>query len=127
MPYFHCNRCHHEWEGTKDDKMCSWCNDKGYIEDGYVCRAILLALESKPIDIPIDIGTGKGTSILELAKMFGGTFTFNSESDTIGLKSNIAKIEDAKKYISFEAVHTVESYVNAMKSLTWEDIYRLNL
>ena len=96
-----------------------------HVED--VCRAIHLALESKPIDIPIDIGTGKGTSILELAKMFGGTFTFNSESDTIGLKSNIAKIEDARKYISFEAVHSVDSYVNAIKSLTMDEAERLNL
>lgn len=96
-----------------------------HVED--VCRAILLALESKAVDFPIDIGTGRGTSILELAKLFGGTFTFNPNSDTIGLESNIANIEDAKKYISFEAVHTVEDYVHAIKSLTMDDVIKLNL
>jgi len=96
-----------------------------HVED--VCRAIHLALESKPVDIPIDIGTGKGTSILQLAKMFGGIFTFNPESDTIGLSSNIAKTEDARKYISFEAIHSVEKYVNAVKTFTQNDIVKLNL
>jgi len=96
-----------------------------HVED--VCRAIHLALESKPVDFPIDVGTGKGTSILELAKMFGGTFTFNPDSDTIGLSSNIANIEDARKYISFETVHSVESYVTAIKSMTMDDVIKLKL
>jgi UDP-glucose 4-epimerase len=96
-----------------------------HVED--VCRAIHLALESKPVDFPIDVGTGKGTSILELVKLFGGTFTFNPDSDTIGLSSNIANIADARKYISFEAVHNVESYVNAIKSMTMDEVIKLKL
>jgi predicted RNA-binding Zn-ribbon protein involved in translation (DUF1610 family) len=31
MPLWHCNSCHHEWEGGQDDNRCDWCNDKGHI------------------------------------------------------------------------------------------------
>ena len=96
-----------------------------HIED--VCRAIHLALESGIVDIPLDIGTGIGTSMLDLAKMFGGSFTFNTDSDTIGLESNIANIEDAKKYLSFEAVRKVEDYVKSLHSINIDEIIELNL
>ena len=28
MPLFHCNKCHHEWEGSKDMSMCTWCGSE---------------------------------------------------------------------------------------------------
>jgi hypothetical protein len=31
VPLFHCNKCHHEWEGTKDMNMCTWCGTESYI------------------------------------------------------------------------------------------------
>jgi len=31
MPYFHCDTCHHEWEGSKKDTKCDWCGSQGYI------------------------------------------------------------------------------------------------
>jgi hypothetical protein len=31
MPLWHCNSCHHEWEGTEDRNVCDWCHDDGYI------------------------------------------------------------------------------------------------
>jgi len=96
-----------------------------HVED--VCRAIHLALESGVVDIPVDIGTGIGTSVLELAKMFGGSFTFNTESDTIGLESNIADIEDAKRYLSFEAVHRMENYVKTINNFSLDELVELNL
>jgi UDP-glucose 4-epimerase len=96
-----------------------------HVED--VCRAIHLALESGVVDIPVDIGTGIGTSMLELAKMFGGSFTFNTESDTIGLESNIANIEDAKRYLSFESVHKVENYVKTINNFSLDELTELGL
>lgn len=30
MPYLKCNKCHHEWEGTKASK-CDWCGAGGKI------------------------------------------------------------------------------------------------
>jgi nucleoside-diphosphate-sugar epimerase len=96
-----------------------------HIED--VCRAIHLSLESGIVDIPVDIGTGIETTMLDLAQMFGGTFTFNTESDTIGLKSSVAEIEDAKKYLSFEAVHKIEDYVKIISNFSMNEIAELNL
>ena len=26
MPYYHCAKCHHEWEGTEDATICDWCD-----------------------------------------------------------------------------------------------------
>lgn len=31
MSYWHCTKCHHEWEGIKDDEECDWCGNPGYI------------------------------------------------------------------------------------------------
>jgi hypothetical protein len=31
MPLYHCRECHHEWEGAKTQKFCSWCGAEGYI------------------------------------------------------------------------------------------------
>jgi UDP-glucose 4-epimerase len=100
---------------------------RDFIHVDDICRAIHLALESGVVDIPVDIGTGIGTSMLELAKMFGGSFTFNTESDTIGLESNIANIEDAKRYLSFEAVHRVEDYVKTINNFSMDEFVELNL
>jgi UDP-glucose 4-epimerase len=99
--------------------------DFTHVDD--VCRAIHLALESRVIDIPLDIGTGIGTSVLDLARMFGGEFTFNTDSDTIGLESNVANVEDAKKYLSFEAIHSIENYVEFMRQCSESDIAKHNL
>ena len=30
MPLLHCNECHHEWEGKKEEK-CSWCGKDSYV------------------------------------------------------------------------------------------------
>jgi hypothetical protein len=65
--------------------------------------------------------------MLELAKMFGGSFTFNTESDTIGLESNIANIEDAKRYLSFESVHKVENYVKTINNFSLDELTELGL
>jgi UDP-glucose 4-epimerase len=92
-----------------------------------VCRAIHLALESKIIDIPIDIGTGIETSMLELARMFGGDFTFNPSSDTIGVDSNVADVSDAKKYLSFEAIYDLNDYIEFVRNTSIEDIIKYNL
>jgi len=24
MPYYHCSKCHHEWEGSQE-RVCDWC------------------------------------------------------------------------------------------------------
>jgi UDP-glucose 4-epimerase len=63
---------------------------------------------------PIDIGTGKATSILDLAKMFNHKFTYNKESNLVGVSSNIADIEPAKNFIGFEAKRKLEDYMKGV-------------
>ena len=29
MPLYHCNKCHHEFEGK--EAICDWCGAEGYI------------------------------------------------------------------------------------------------
>jgi hypothetical protein len=31
MPLWKCTKCHHEWEGDRDE--CDWCNSDGKIID----------------------------------------------------------------------------------------------
>lgn len=31
MPYWGCTECHHEWEGSKDDSTCDWCDAPGRV------------------------------------------------------------------------------------------------
>lgn len=31
MPLFHCNNCHHEWEGNTTIRVCDWCGAKGKV------------------------------------------------------------------------------------------------
>lgn len=31
MPLFHCDKCHHEWEGAAKDTFCSWCGGGSYV------------------------------------------------------------------------------------------------
>lgn len=84
-----------------------------------VCRAIYLALlTEKIIDIPIDIGTGIGTQVNVVAHLFkqllGAEFTFDFDSDTIGKKSNIAYIRDAKNLLGFSANDRLVKYVSLL-------------
>jgi len=103
---------------------------RDFIHVSDVCYAILLSLKSSIVDIPLDIGTGRGISILELATMFDTPFTFNQNSDTIGLESSVAQTEDAKKYISFEAMYRIEDYIENIKrfkDVSWHEIVKMNL
>ncbi len=84
-----------------------------------VCRAIYLALlTEKVIDVPIDIGTGVGTQVSTLAHYFkqfhGAKFTFDFDSDTIGKKSNVAQIRDAKNLLGFTAEDRLVQYVSSL-------------
>ena len=92
-----------------------------------VCHAIELMIkkfsENPPLLLwageagaPIlDIGTGIGTSVLDLAKKFNLEFTFRKESGIIGLESNIVNPALAKRLLDFEAVRKIEDYVNEIK------------
>ena len=82
-----------------------------------VCKAIMLTLEKKPIDkSPMDIGTGKSTSIIELKEMFHCEHKLVPMRD-VGTQSSIANINEAKKRIGFIAERKLEDYIK-------ENLYR---
>jgi nucleoside-diphosphate-sugar epimerase len=83
-----------------------------------VCNAIMLLLEKKPLDkSPMDIGTGIGTSIMDLAKMFpkkeNHHYKFIDNRNT-GTDSSIADISVAKERIGFKAERKLEDYIRSM-------------
>lgn len=67
---------------------------------------------------PIDIGSGIGTSVLDLAKMIYGNekvFTFDKNSDIIGPESSIVDPEEAYDKLNFVAKLKLADYINAEK------------
>lgn len=86
-----------------------------HIDD--VCDAIYKGLMCKHIiKVPIDIGTGIPISILELAKMFNHRFTFNKESDRIGISRNVADTFLAYKELLFKSEKRIEDYIQRIKN-----------
>ena len=84
---------------------------RDFIHVNDVCEAIYLSIVSESFDMPIDIGSGKGVSILELAKMFNCQFTFRPKSDIIGIMKSVADIKPAEKTIGFISKHNLFEYI----------------
>lgn len=81
-----------------------------------VCRAIFNCLKVNRFDYPhnetIDIGTGKGVTILQLAKMFRNVrIDHNYSSDLIGPRESIADTGPAAKYLNFKAKSKLKKYI----------------
>lgn len=75
---------------------------RDFIHVNEVCRAIELGF-NKNYHIPIDIGTGIGTSIIEIANNLNINYQFNENSDKIGIESNIADTKLAEKILGFKS------------------------
>jgi nucleoside-diphosphate-sugar epimerase len=81
-----------------------------HVED--VCEAIYLCMQRKEKMLrPVDIGTGIGTSIIDLAKMFNHRLTFVPDSDTIGASESIADTKRAEKLFGFKAKHSLLTFI----------------
>lgn len=80
-----------------------------------VCNAIELCIKSDmSYSEPVEIGTGIGTSIVQLAKMFNHKFTFMPESDMIGTMKSIADTTDAEKLWDFKSKYKLEDYMKGV-------------
>jgi nucleoside-diphosphate-sugar epimerase len=80
-----------------------------------VCDALMKILETQPdFKGPIEIGTGIGHTILDIANMFprkqNQHYVF-ADCQNIGTLSSIAETETAKKILGFEAKRKVEDYI----------------
>lgn len=85
---------------------------RDYIHVNDVCKAIHKCIEynGKMLE-PIDIGTGIGTSVYDLAKMFNHNFVFDEYSKMVGTMKNVANTEIAKKILGFKATIKIEDYI----------------
>jgi len=61
---------------------------------------------------PVDIGTGIGISILDLAKMFEYGYSFIPDSENVGASESIADIKRAEKLFGFKAQKKLQDYID---------------
>lgn len=88
---------------------------RDFIHVNDVCNAIYLCLlNDKKVSEPVDIGTGTGLSIKELAEKFGTLFTTVRDSDTIGASKSVADIELAKELFNFESKESLTTYLKGV-------------
>jgi UDP-glucose 4-epimerase len=84
-----------------------------------VCKAIFKYMMLKTgWNYPIDIGTGIGTSVLDLAKMIDPDeklFTFNKSSDIIGPQSSIVDPKEAFDKLNFVAKRKLHDEIDKYK------------
>jgi len=83
-----------------------------------VCRAIALYMEKDfGYNFPIDIGSGVGTSILDIAKMFKYPYKLDEGSETVGAAESIVDPGPAKDLLGYEAQHKVEHYIDNLRQI----------
>ena len=91
-----------------------------------VCKAIFkYMMLDHGYNYPIDVGTGIGTSVLELAKMVYDDeemFTFAEDSDIIGPESSIVDTKEAFEKLNFTAKRKLEDYIEEEK-----ETFKLNI
>lgn len=86
-----------------------------------VCEAIYKIISIQPDYFkPIDIGTGKGTTILDLVKMFPRNRNHHyefTESRNAGAKSSIADVSKLKELTGFVPERELKDYIKEMIGL----------
>jgi len=78
-----------------------------------VCKSIMLILEKNICyNNPIDIGTGVGTSIIDLANMFlNAQIEHVDNNEMVGVESSISDTSLAEKLFGFKAKKKLEDYI----------------
>ena len=77
---------------------------RDFIHVNDVCKAIYKCIVSdSKIKYPLDIGTGIGTSILQLVKMLQIKFNYDYNSKMVGTEKNVANIFNAKNSLNFKS------------------------
>jgi len=85
---------------------------RDYIHVNDVCSAIHKCIEyDGKITEPIDIGTGIGTSVYNLAKMTKGKLKWDEYSKMVGVLKNVGDPAKAKEILGFEATEKIEDYI----------------
>ena len=91
--------------------------ERDFIHVDDVCEFIWLALSHKDrILEPVDIGTGIGTNMLDLARMCRHHSAF-TDSRNVGEASSIADVTRAKELFGYTAPNRIQSYLDTDPSL----------
>lgn len=86
-----------------------------------VCEAIYKILNTMPDYFePIDIGTGRGTSILDLANLFPSHPCEFVNNRNAGAESSIADTSVLEKLVGFKPQRKLENYIKDMVNLKGE-------
>jgi nucleoside-diphosphate-sugar epimerase len=89
---------------------------RDFIHVNDVCTAIYkCVMHDEKIPEPIDIGSGQGVSVLNLAEMFGTEYSFCIDSDTVGSSVSVANTTQAKEILDFEAVESLSEYIKNVR------------
>lgn len=84
---------------------------RDFIHVDDICRAIILGLSKDlPTDSAIDIGTGKETTILELAKMYDHPYELIEDAE-FGVEKSVSTPTLANNLLGFKAKSGVEEFV----------------
>lgn len=84
-----------------------------------ICHAIYLAIKCENVvEIPMGVGTGANTSILNLAQMFNKQYSFNYESDLVGPDESPSEVVTSKKHIGFESSIKLEDQIKKYRQIT---------
>lgn len=90
---------------------------RDFIHVDDVCEYIIRALEyDNKIIVPVDIGTGIETTILDLARMMRHHFAF-TDARVVGVDSNVADITRAVALFDYRAPSRIQKYIDEMIDL----------
>jgi nucleoside-diphosphate-sugar epimerase len=91
--------------------------ERDFIHVDDVCEFIWSALNYDGIiDHPVDIGTGIGTNMIDLARMCRHDSAFTDPRDA-GSTSSIADVTEAKELFGYKAPNRIQSYLDTDPSL----------
>ena len=82
-----------------------------HVED--ICLAIDKSINKNKQPYPIDIGTGEGTKILDLAREISPNFMFTGPEKSVGVQSSLADTIPAQDLIGFKATNRVRYYLES--------------
>jgi UDP-glucose 4-epimerase len=75
--------------------------ERDFIHVNDICRAIDKTIET-PINTIVDVGTGKGTSVKQLAEMISNNVIHHGGYNDIGVESSISDVTKAKQLLGFK-------------------------
>jgi len=127
MPYRHCNKCHHEWEGGKDDEICDWCGGDSYIleDETPVEKMIKNIKEILPImglladENTVQIQGGFEYTNTAIDKLDSTTYTLGTL--VIDVTGSLCGWEDELKMIATRIVEKLKGEDTA-KNILWRVI-----